>query len=70
MPNKVESYKYGFERGFGKALGVCIGYLKRIDKGERNLDKIDIEEEMRVYALKHRKKNERQLGNKQLEATR
>jgi len=46
LPNKEEAYKFGRKKGFGKALGLCIGFLR--------IKGIKLEEEMKLFVLEER----------------
>jgi len=43
-----EAYKLGYKKGFGRALGVCIGF---IDSEEANIIDKETTTQMRTYAL-------------------
>lgn len=45
--NSQEAYQYGIDKGFGRALGLCIGFVRN-----RNLD---IERELKEFVLERKR---------------
>jgi len=53
IPNKEEAYKMGYRKGFGRALGLCISFMREYD-----IDSFFIKE-MKEYVLKRRLKRKK-----------
>ena len=58
LSNKREVYEYGFKKGFGRGLGMCIHFLRTRGTGNLEINfYYKLEEEMKNHVLWRMKKN-------------